>query len=88
MAFNFKPCPVCGKTDVMVVECGEACRDTLTQEMWFTSITDYYCQCRNENCIHDSEKGRTVEDAVAIWNRGEIAQWEKNWMKRQGIIKT
>lgn len=87
MAFNFNPCPVCHKTDVMIVERGEACRDTLTNEMWFISSTEYYCQCRNENCIHDSEPSTTMEGAVKNWNHGEIPQWEKNFLRNTHTFK-
>lgn len=87
MEFNFKPCPVCHQTDVMIVESGEALRDTLTGEMWFISTTDYYCQCRNRHCIHESDKNSTKEGAVELWNHGEIALWERNWIKKQSALK-
>ena len=79
---EFIPCPVCGGTKVTVIERGEAERDTLTQEIWFTSETGYFCRCMNKSCIHETEEASTYEDAVAIWNKGIIHKWEEKWYRK------
>lgn len=79
---EFIKCPICNGDKVTVIERGEAERDTLTKETWFTSETGYFCRCMNENCIHETEEARTYEDAVAIWNKGIVKKWEESWWRR------
>ena len=79
---EIKPCPVCGNTKIMVIEHGEAERDTLTQEMWFVSDVSYSCRCMNDDCIHDSPEAQTYEKAVELWNLGIVRKWEEHWYRR------
>lgn len=79
---NFIPCPVCNGTKVLVLERGEAERDTLTQETWFISDVSYFCRCMNEECVHETPEASTYEEAVEIWNRGIVHKWEEKWWRR------
>ena len=78
---NIEPCPVCHSEKVIVFEVGEAERDTLTKETWFTGNTEFYCRCMNEDCIHDGPFAPTYERAVELWNNGTIYKWEEKWVK-------
>ena len=79
---EFIKCPVCGGDKVTVIERGEAERDTLTQETWFTSETGYFCRCMNKSCIHETTEMPSYEEAVELWNKGIVYKWENKWWRR------
>lgn len=79
---EINPCPVCNSTKVLVLERGEAERDTLTQETWFVSDIGYFCRCMNDECIHETPEASTYEKAVEIWNRGIVHKLEERWYRR------
>ena len=84
---EFINCPVCGGNKVTVIERGEAERDTLTKEIWFTSETGYFCRCMNKSCIHETEEASTYEKAVELWNKGTVYKWETKWLRSHRNIK-
>lgn len=79
---EFIKCPVCGGDKVTVIERGEAERDTLTKETWFTSETGYFCRCMNDDCVHETPEASTYEKAVELWNKGIVYKWENKWWRR------
>lgn len=84
---DFINCPVCGGNKVTVIERGEAERDTLTKETWFTSETGYFCRCMNERCIHETTEMPSYEEAVEKWNEGTVYKWETKWLRSHHNIK-
>lgn len=79
---DFIKCPVCNGDKVIVIERGEAERDTLTKETWFISDTAYYCRCMNDDCVHETPETSTYEKAVELWNKGNVYKWEEQWFRR------
>lgn len=79
---EFIRCPVCNCDKVTVIERGEAERDTLTKEIWFTSEIGYFCRCMNDACIHETNEAPTYEEAVELWNKGIVHKWEEKWWRR------
>ena len=81
---EFKPCPVCGSTNLHYYEEGLARRDE--DDFWFIDATV-------SNCLECNECGHVVEedtyyDLIKTWNKGELSGWEKAIKKRYDEERT